>query len=320
MTRAIHIFLLFSFIVLLAALVIFADIPERTRFWQEFFTAGHTLVFGLSALALLRLCHVLMGDRIQSRLMHYVIAFILSALVGAATELIQPYVGRDCELADFVRDLLGAAAFLCTAMTFDSTLTWEFPAGKAVRYLVRIAAPVLILLIFWPALNWGGSYLYRDRQLPLLAAFDSSIMQKFIRLTDCKLTVTDAPAEWGGQVGKVGLVTFHPAIYPGIMFRELSPNWSAYEELRFGIFSARSDTVSLELRINDRHHTEKYSDRFNTVLKIIPGDNPVVISLDNIRKSPSRRQMDMREMGTIILFAHRPIDSFSVYLTDLRLK
>ena len=320
MTRATHITLLFCFIVLLAALVIFLDIPERTRFWQELFTAGHTLVFGLSALAFLRLSLLLQGDRIQPRLTHYLIAFTMSALIGAATEIIQPYVGRDRELADFVRDLLGAAAFLCTAMTFDSTLNWEFPTGRAVRYLVRIAAPVLVVLIFWPALNWGGSYLYRDRQMPLLATFDSRIMHKFIRVTNCNLTVTNAPAEWRSQVGKVGLVTFLPSVYPGIMFRELSPDWSEYEELRLGIFSTRSDTVSLELRINDRHHTEKYPDRFNTVLKIMPGENPVVIPLKKLRKAPMGREMDMHDMGTIILFAYRPVDSFSVYLSDLRLK
>lgn len=320
MTRTIQSILLIGSVLLLAVLVIFLDMPERTRFWMELFTAGHTLVFGLSSLAFLQLSVILLSGRVKFRLTHYLIAFVAAAAVGAATEVIQQYVGRDCELADFLRDLLGAAAFLCVAMTFDSKLTWDFPSGRAMRQIVRIAAPVLILSIFWPALNWGGSYLYRDSRMPVLIAYDSPITRKFIRPTNCRVEFTDPPAEWRSQLDKVVKLTFLPAIYPGVMFREMSPDWSGFSQIQFGLFSERLDTLALELRINDRHHVERYSDRFNTVLKVTPGFNQVTIPLEKLRIAPQGREMDLREMGTIILFASHPTDSFSVYLSELRLK
>ncbi|MCM2271617.1 MAG: VanZ family protein [candidate division Zixibacteria bacterium] len=320
MTRKIQITLLIVLVLLLAIVVIFLEMPERTRFWMELFTAGHTLVFGLSSLAFLQLSVILLSGRINSRLTHYLVAFIAAAAVGVATEVIQHYVGRDCELADFLRDLLGAAAFLCVAMTFDSGLTWDFPSGRTVRMIVRIAAPVLILSIFWPALNWGGSYLYRDSRMPILISYDSPITRKFIRPSNCRLEITDPPVEWRSQLDKVVKLTFLPAIYPGVMFREMSPDWSGYREMQFGLFSERPDTFALELRINDRHHVDRYSDRFNTVLKVTPGFNQVSIPLEKLRAAPQGREMDLREMGTIILFASRPTDSFTVYLSELRLK
>ncbi|MBK7141434.1 MAG: VanZ family protein [bacterium] len=307
-------------ILLLAALVIFLEIPERTRFWFELFTAGHTLVFGLCALACLWLSQLVARGRIHFRLSHYIIAFFLAVLVGGATEIIQPFVGRDGELSDLYRDMLGAVAFLFLAMTFDRQITWDFRSGKWLRYTVRILAPVLIVLIFWPAIKWGGAYIYRDRQMPVLLDFNSSVMRLFTRVANGRLDIVPAPVDWPAAPPKVAMLTLYAGVYPGLTLKELSPDWSRYRELTFALFSARTDTLVMEFRVNDRHHNEKYNDRFNTILKVTPGLNQLVFPLDRISKTASGRFMDLTDMGTIVLFAHRPTDSLSLYLSSIRLQ
>ncbi len=307
-------------ILLLAAVVIFLEIPERTRFWFELFTAGHTLVFGLCALSFVRLSLLFRGERFKDRLTHYVVALILSAIVGAVTEIIQSYVGRDGELADLYRDMLGAVAFLFVAMTFDQKLTWEFRTGRWLRHVVRALGPVLIIVIFWPAMKWGGAYLYRDRQMPVLLQFHSAVMRLFTRVANGRLDIVDPPAAWGSEGGKVALLTLYPGFYPGLTMRELSADWSPYKEIQFAIFSPRSDTLTFEFRVNDRHHNEKYADRFNTILRVKPGENRISFPLERVRKTPSGRTMDLTDMGTLVVFAHRPTDSISIYLSDIRLQ
>jgi hypothetical protein len=307
-------------ILLLAAVVIFLEIPEKTRFWFELFTAGHTLVFGLCALSFVRLSLLVPGARFKNRLTHYVVALILSVIVGAVTEIIQSYVGRDGELADLYRDMLGAVAFLFVAMTFDQKLTWEFRTGRWLRHVVRALGPVLIIVIFWPAMKWGGAYLYRDRQMPVLLQFDSTVMRLFTRVANGRLEIVDPPSAWSSDADKVALLTLYPGFYPGLTMRELSPDWSPYKEIQLSIFSPRTDTLTLEFRVNDRHHNEKYADRFNTVLKIKPGENTLEFPLERVRKTPSGRTMDLTDMGTVVLFAHRPADSISIYLSDIRLQ
>ncbi len=307
-------------IVLLAALVIFLEIPERTRFWFEFFTAGHTVVFGLCALACLKLSLVLASDRFRFRLTHYLTAFLLALFLGAATEIIQPFVGRDGALADLVRDILGAVAFLFVAMTFDKQLSWDFRTGRWLRYAVRILSPILILLIFWPAIKWGGAYIYRDRQMPVVMDFDSSVMRLFTRVANARLDVVTPPDTWLGVTERVAELTLYPGIYPGLTLRELSPDWSKFTELNFAIFSERADTLTIEFRVNDRSHNEKYSDRFNTLLKVAPGENRFVFPLDRIGKTASGRMMDLTNMGTIVFFAHRPVDSVKLLISNVRLQ
>lgn len=307
-------------IVLLAALVIFLEIPERTRFWFELFTAGHTVVFGLCALACLKLSLVLASDRFKFRLTYYLTAFILALIVGAATEIIQPFVGRDGTLADLIRDILGAVAFLFVAMTFDKQLSWDFRTGRWLRHFVRVLAPVLILLIFWPAIKWGGAYIYRDRQMPVVMDFSSSVMRLFTRVANAKLDIVTPPDVWQGMTEKVADLTLYPGIYPGLTMRELSPDWSAFRELNFAVFSERTDTLTIEFRVNDRLHNEKYNDRFNTLLKIAPGENRFLFPLERIRKTSSGRVMDLTHMGTIVFFAHRPVDSVRFLISNVRLQ
>lgn len=320
MSRSFRITLLIVALVTLAGVVVLLQMPENTRFWQETFTAGHAIIFGLTAIAILHLSNAIWGARIRPRLVHYALAGIGAILIGIATEIIQSYVGRDAELADVYRDALGAFAFLCVAMTFDNRLRWDFRTGHFARWAVRLAAPLLIVLVFGPAIKWGVSYAYRDMQMPVVGSFNSKVMRQFMRTAGCKLEVTQPPEQWYGMKERVGQLTFYPGTYPGILFRELSPNWSAYDSLIFEIYSELEDTVSVELRVNDRHHNEKYSDRFNQVLKIRPGINHVGIPLEKVREAPASRSMDMTDMGTIVLFAYKTTDTFSLYLSDLRLE
>jgi hypothetical protein len=216
--------------------------------------------------------------------------------------------------------MLGAVAFLFVAMTFDQKLTWEFRTGRWLRHVVRALGPVLIIVIFWPAMKWGAAYLYRDRQMPVLLQFDSAVMRLFTRVANGRLEIVDPPVEWSSEAGKVALLTLYPGFYPGLTMRELSPDWSPYNEIQFSLFSLRTDTLTLEFRVNDRHHTEKYADRFNTILKVKPGENRIIFPLERIRKTASGRTMDLTDMGTVVLFAHRPADSISIYLSDIRLQ
>ncbi len=320
MTRLSLTILTLLVIVLLAALVIFLEIPERTRFWFELFTAGHTVVFGLCALACLKLSLVLASDRFKFRLTHYLTAFLLAIFVGAATEIIQPLVGRDGALADLLRDIFGAVAFLFVAMTFDRQLSWDFRTGRWLRHVVRILAPVLVLLIFWPAIKWGGAYIYRDRQMPVVMDFSSSVMRQFTRVANARLESVSPPDVWQGATNKVAELTLYPGVYPGLTLRELSPDWSKFKELNFAIFSERADTLTIEFRVNDRLHNEKYNDRFNTLLKVAPGENRYVFPLERIRKTGSGRMMDLTKMGTIVFFAHRPVDSVRILISTVRLQ
>jgi hypothetical protein len=111
-----------------------------------------------------------------------------------------------------------------------------------------------------------------------------------------------------------------PALYPGVTIDEPSPDWRGYHRLVFSVVSDLEAPLNLTIRVHDALHDQRYSDRFNRTLKIVPGVNRVVIPLDDIRQAPGERQMDMARIRGIVIFGHRPPAPTHVFLGPLRLE
>jgi hypothetical protein len=67
----------------------------------------------------------------------------------------------------------------------------------------------------------------------------------------------------------------------------------------------------LHLRINDQIHDESemqhYNDRYNTTLPLNPGWNSFQIDLQQLKKAPASRQMDMNSISKVgLFFTHEP--------------
>ena len=86
------------------------------------------------------------------------------------------------------------------------------------------------------------------------------------------------------------------------------------------MFSELEGQASIVLRIDDTHHNGETSDRFNRVLRINPGLNPLAIRLSDVQSSPRLREMDMGNIHRIVLFAVSPANPFSLYVDSLRLE
>jgi len=71
--------------------------------------------------------------------------------------------------------------------------------------------------------------------------------------------------------------------------------------------------VRLVIRIHDSKHNQQYNDRFNRGIDIKQGENRVRIPLENIRTSPAFRDLNMKEIAGMILFAaniEQPVDFY----------
>jgi VanZ family protein len=95
-------------ILFLLSLVVFAKFHEPTRFAHALQKLAHPVVFGAIALLFLTLPR----RETPRRLGAYVMAFVLTVLCGAGTEVAQAFVARDPSLLDVLRDALGAGTAL----------------------------------------------------------------------------------------------------------------------------------------------------------------------------------------------------------------
>jgi hypothetical protein len=76
----------------------------------------------------------------------------------------------------------------------------------------------------------------------------------------------------------------------------------------------------LTLRIDDVAHNQEHKDRFNRTFSIEPGLNDLAVTLDDVRRAPAEREMDLRRMAQLILFTNRPREPFELLISDIWLE
>jgi hypothetical protein len=85
-------------------------------------------------------------------------------------------------------------------------------------------------------------------------------------------------------------------------------------------YSNRPEPLPLTLRIHDAVHNGQYEDRFNRQIVLTPGRNRIEIPLADLRAAPRRREMDLRHISGIGIFAYRLTDPVVIYLGPIRLE
>lgn len=299
-------------------------IPSDTHLWNVFNDFGHVPLYGGVALILLFLARQFGEPRGWSLVSQYVIAVIGVVLLGVVSEGIQVWMpSRHSELADFLRDVVGAVCALGIFLTLDRHLAGKWVVWQQAprKHLVYAGVGLLIVIVLSPVFTWSYAYWDRTARFPSLCQFSSEWEMMFVQATDSELRIVPPPVGWDKSRNDiVGHVMFYPEKYPGIRIDEPYPDWRGFSHFRVEVYSELPVAQSLAIRIDDAHHTHEYADRFNQAITISPGLNHIHILLDDIRHAPLDRELDLSAIKSVTLFAIRPPEEFSLYLDDMRLE
>jgi hypothetical protein len=179
-------------------------------------------------------------------------------------------------------------------------------------------ALILLIAAFIPGTLVARAYFERAAAFPALCDFAGAWETNFITTSHARLEYTSLPGA-SGEAVSAGHITFEPARFSTFKLVEPYPDWAGYQGLRLVARSELDHPIDLVLRIHDRHHDGRYSDRFNRSLTFLPGTNEFVIPLAEIRSAPEGREMDLSAIRRLSLFAVAPKESFSLYLLELGL-
>jgi VanZ family protein len=306
----------------LLAVLAFVEAPDQTLFWDAFFNAGHALLFGLVALLIRSLPGLAPGE--NREVQRFVRAIVITLLLGAASELLQLFQPtRDASVGDFLRDAAGATGFLLfRAAVVAPGAGVRSQMGAAARMASGLLAVSLLLAVAVPFLLVVGIYLERDRAFPTLFRLDGSRWERpFVSTGDAQLK-PKAPLGAGlaSGSGSLALLTFQPGLYPGLVLDEPYPDWRGFRRLVFTAFSDIDTPLTLTIRVHDVWHDQRYEDRFNKQIVITRGEHQIGIPLDEIRKAPRGREMDLQHVRGIVMFAYRLERPAHVYLGPFRLE
>lgn len=305
----------------LLSFMMFGREPARTRFWGAFYHAGHVPLFGLVAVSVLGLLRS-RGVSLASPRPWWT-AFAAAVVLGGTTELLQNFQpGRDASVWHFLRDVAGAASFLLVA----ATAGWTGGHGRLVRSTGRRALAGLGVVAMLSASGFDlaatvTKYGERDLAFPTLFAADGSSWERsFVRSHDCALTPGARPAGLAVPFdGPLARLDLKAGGFPGLTFDEPYPDWTGARSLVLTFVSDLDAPLPLVIRVHDATHDNRSEDRFNRPLLVVPGLSRIVIPLDDVRRAPKGREMDMRHITRIILYAVRLKAPTHVYLGPIRL-
>jgi len=320
--RSADILVLLVVFVGLAVALIQVEPPANTLFWRVAFNAGHVPLFGLCAIAVLRVGLRWPIRLANWRILAYVAAFVVTNIVGTVAEALQAVGPRDAAFSDLVRNALGSGGFLLLVFAFDREAHPKFMARSWGSQGFAVLLAVLMLAVpLVPLVTTAAAYRDRNAAFPRICDFESGSEFMFVAPYDAELEVADEPVGWGRDpTNRVGRLAFSTAQYSGLAISEPCPDWTGHDRLVFEIYSELGKGVKLNLRIHDAEHDQRFEDRFNRVLAIEPGANVVSVSLDDVRGGPKGREMDLSRIRGVAIFDVRAAATFGLYLDSFRLE
>jgi hypothetical protein len=313
------IFLVIGALVLLAVQE-FIDLPGNSRLWGEIQNTGHTPLFGVISVIILQLLALSKEKKRTSVSRQYLIAFILTIAIGAASEVAQLFENRDADIWDFVRDTAGAIAFLGLAFSIDRRVdTGE--KFMRLKLLARSIGVVAMLGGLVPLTLWSIAYIDRDRAFPIICNFESVLEAKFYDTLFTTYSISGPPNGWDKKDGKrVGKILFQNVKYPQFSFDEPFPNWNGYNNLVFDAYLDSDSSQELMLIIWDTESNQSWEDRYNGKMRIKSGLNHIHVPIDEIKRGPQSRMMDMSRIEELDFTLIQPPRPTYLYMDDIKLE
>lgn len=283
------------------SLVVFAAFHEPTRFMHTLQKLAHPVTFGAVALLWLTLLRPESPRPVGT----YLLAFVLTVLCGAGTEVAQAFVHRDPALLDVLRDALGAA----TALAGFATLV---PGGEARgrgawRAIGALLALVGLAVMATPISISLAAYARRDLSFPTLLEGCSPLDGYFVSGGGgAQLRVVPSEGASRSPCGNAVRVQFATAPYAGIHLEEPYPDWRTARTLLLDLRNPGELDLPLAVRVNDRAHNFKFQDRFNREFILHAHEQvEIAIEIAEIEKAPAGRKMDLSQIADLALFRDR---------------
>lgn len=280
--------------------------PDSLRSVRFGWVSGHLVCFALWGYLYLSW----RGNLPIRRLLVEVV--LLSFLVGGTTEVLQSLVGREPSWRDVFNDVLGGLL----AVLFFAPGRHQLVAP--LRYASQF---VLLLVVAWSLIPFSRALaddIISRHQFPLLSGFETPFEQT--RWGGKSRRNIDQQVVYRGQKSlRVELVS---GWYPGVFLNFFPADWRGYAALQMYVHHPLVEPLELHLRIHDQHHRDfdnLHRDRFNSTLLLEPGWNRIRVLLADVASAPRGRELDLRRVAGVGLFAVSLENPHIITIDDVRL-
>ncbi len=111
----------------------------------------------------------------------------------------------------------------------------------------------------------------------------------------------------------------YPSEYPGLAPMIKDNDWRKYGAFQFDVYNPQDADIRLSVRIDDSEDYPDYADRYNRTFVVGPGANTIIIPLDSMLTSGSKRPLNLKMIYRLVVFMGQPKDKTVLYFDYLRL-
>ncbi len=301
---------MFAFLGILT-LLFFIGGPDyySTRSFKAFWNLGHILYYALMCVAIFAF------TRKSQHSVRFQISIILvvTLLLGVVVELVQAAgFNRTPDIGDLFRNFIGAvvgiAFFLPGRKAFFKGALW----------LLQAFSIVLVASQIYPVAAALTDEYRARRQFPILGDFENPY--ELQRWTGSADRAIDGRIVFAGEHAmRVSLGT---TLYSGVSLEYFTGDWAGFSQLQCSIYNPDANPLSITCRIHDVVHiqgVQRYEDRYNHSFILAQGWNTIRIDLEDVKKAPANRIMDMGHIRGVGIFATRLPRPRVIYIDDVRL-
>ena len=289
----------------MAGLLLFVPLPiPPTYAGRTIENAGHTPLFFLLTLG------VMLALRASGRytgLQLYLLAALIGLGAGFLSEVIQRPLARDARWEDVFADAIGTVSALAAYALFDGRSNLK----RWHRFVALLVIAACLAIYLAPIVTMTRAYLHRNGQFPVLASFHSRQELYWTLSIGVRREIVDDALE----------VEFVAGDNPGIAFHEPVPDWTAYQTLVLDVQNPAAEPLNLGVRVHDRRHNRQFNDRFNRRFDLKAGERRTLrISLEDIRRGPRNRLLNLERISDITLFMGEKTGSRQLRIHAIRLE
>ena len=315
MRKKYHSFWFVSILLLIGSTLLFVGGPDyfSSRSLKHFWDIGHILYFVLFTVLLSRWTLV---SRMRL-IWQWITILSITFLLGVSIEFMQYGTTRTPNTGDVIRDMAGSLLVLVFG-----------PLGKKLQPINRRRSLqsfviVLVLVLLWPFVRSLIDEAISRYQFPLLSGFETPFeidrWEGGDRLSVESIASISKGSALNGKLLKLSLTTDK---YSGVKLRYFDGNWISARKLKISLYNSDTDPLQITCRIHDLLHIDgypEYEDRYNRRFLLMQGWNQIEIDLDEVKESPSSRNMDMSHIRGLGLFVvSLPVPRI-LYLDEVRL-
>jgi len=305
-----------TLISILLYILISQPFPEDSLVWDAILNSGHIPLFGLLAICLLVLSRQYIPANKTRPYIHYLIAFILTLVVGSGSEYFQmSEPGRQSDIRDFYFDIIGGASFLLLASLSDPFLKQKYAQKKILR-----AGVILLALLSWlpgilPVYSVISSHLLRAHYFPAIV-LPGKLPTDFFLLKNGNVSLDLLPAPHQEKQA-LKWITGMQTTWPFIRISYPKKDWSAFKALELELYSPSTTPIRLTLRVDDQHFNFDWQHARSKNFIIKPGENHFSL---NLVQAKGNHVFDQKQIQHIWIALPEPDQAHLLYITRLNLK